>query len=92
MATTSHGLFLGYGNGPKHLYNAPISRLIYKLNVYNRPLHIGFNAYGEMNVCWIDPRGRACAAIVWNDRNGRQYCTIYRIAYFAGRTIFNGRA
>ncbi len=92
MATTSHGLFLGFGKGPKHLYNQPISYLIYKLQKANRPLHIGFNAYGEMSVCWIDPRGRAIAAITWIDRHNRQYCSLYRIAYFAGRTILNGRA
>lgn len=63
MATTktSNGRFLGGGPPKLHFYDAPISRLLWRLLKENR-LHRIWAAELGLAIIWRDARGGTCAA------------------------------
>ena len=85
--TSSNGLFLGYGKR-LHLYNGAISALLCHIIETRREYLLSTPMGGNIAVSWIDRRGNACHAFTRCDRNGRQYCCVYRCMEFLGRTRY----
>jgi hypothetical protein len=78
MATTSsYGRFLGYGKR-LHLYNLPMSQLIFRIMNNNGRLLRIHKALEGLSIVWRDRRGRSCAAFERWGQNGMTYCVIYR--------------